>query len=102
MSSSENILHVSPERPIRRSMCAFGQFRERPVGKLPWGQVCTRLDQVKDPALLDWYADRDARNGWSRPILEHHAATGPHQRIRAAPSNFGSTWTPPTQTRAGK
>lgn len=39
----------------------------RPVGKLPWGQVCTLLDQVKDPALRDWYADRDARDGWSRP-----------------------------------
>ena len=67
MSSSENILHVSPERPIRRSMCAFGQFRERPVGKLPWRHVCTLLDQVKDPAVRDWYADRDARNGWLVP-----------------------------------
>jgi len=36
---------------------------QRPVGKLPWGHVCTLLDQVKDPALRDWYADRDARNG---------------------------------------
>lgn len=61
---------------------------QRPVGKLPWGHVCTLLDQVKDPALRDWYADRDARNGWSRPVLEHHVATGLHHRIGAAPSNF--------------
>jgi len=55
---------------------------------LPWGHVCTLLDQVKDPALRDWYADRDARNGWSRPVLEHHVASGLHHRIGAAPSNF--------------
>jgi predicted nuclease of restriction endonuclease-like (RecB) superfamily len=61
---------------------------QRPVGKLPWGHVCTLLDQVKDPALRDWYADRDARNGWSRPVLEHHVATGLHHRTGAAPSNF--------------
>jgi len=42
----------------------------------------------KDPALRDWYADRDARNGWSRPVLEHHVATGLHHGIGAAPSNF--------------
>jgi predicted nuclease of restriction endonuclease-like (RecB) superfamily len=58
------------------------------VGKLPWGHVYTLLDQVKDPALRDWYADRDARNGWSRPVLEHHVATGLHRRTGAAPSNF--------------
>jgi hypothetical protein len=58
------------------------------VGNLPWGHVGTLLDQVKDPALRDWYADRDARNGWSRPVLEHHVATGLHHRIGAAPSNF--------------
>ena len=56
--------------------------------ELPWGHVCTLLDQVKDPALRDWYADRDARTGWSRPVLEHHVATGLHHRIGAAPSNF--------------
>jgi len=58
------------------------------VGKLPWGHVRTLLDQLKDPALRDWYAQRDATNGWSRPVLEHHIATGLHRRIGAAPSNF--------------
>jgi len=58
------------------------------VGKLPRGHVCTLLDQVKDPALRDWYADRDARNSWSRPVFEHHVATGLHERIAAVPSNF--------------
>jgi predicted nuclease of restriction endonuclease-like (RecB) superfamily len=61
---------------------------QRAVGKLPWGHVCTLLDQVKDQGLRDWYADRDVRNGWSRQVLEHHVATGLHQRIGAAPSNF--------------
>ncbi|MGS0688927.1 PDDEXK nuclease domain-containing protein [Nakamurella sp. GG22] len=65
-----------------------GSISQRPVGKLPWGHVCTLLDQLKDPDLRDWYADRDVRNGWSRPVLEHHVATGLHHRIGAAPSNF--------------
>lgn len=65
-----------------------GSISQRAVGKLPWGHVCTLLDQVKDPEVRDWYADRDVRNGWSRPVLEHHVATGLRQRIGAAPSNF--------------
>ena len=75
---------------------------QRPVGKLPWGHVCTLLDQVKDPALRDWYADRDARDGWSRPVLEHHVATGLHQRVGAAPSNFDQHLDPPTPIRPGR
>ena len=31
------------------------------------GHVCTLLDQVKDPALRDWYAQRDARAVAWRP-----------------------------------
>ena len=58
------------------------------VGKLPWGHVRTLLDQLKDPALRDWYAHHDAANRWSRPVLEHHIATGLHRRTGAAPSNF--------------
>lgn len=60
----------------------------QPVGKLPWGHVRTLLDQLDDPALRDWYAARDAANGWSRQVLEHHIATGLHRRVGAAPSNF--------------
>lgn len=61
---------------------------QRSVGKLPWGHVCTLLDQLEDLDLRDWYAARDAANSWSRPVLEHHIATGLHRRIGAAPSNF--------------
>ena len=61
---------------------------QRPVGKLPWGHVCTLLDQLHDPTLRDWYAERDAVNSWSRPVLEHHIGTGLHRRTGAAPSNF--------------
>lgn len=57
--------------------------------------MCTLLDQVKDPVLRDWYADRDVHvpgvapdNGWTRPALEHHVATGLHRRVGAAPNNF--------------
>jgi predicted nuclease of restriction endonuclease-like (RecB) superfamily len=60
----------------------------QPVGKLPWGHVRTLLDQLDDPNLRDWYAERDVGNGWSRQVLEHHIATGLHRRIGAAPSNF--------------
>jgi predicted nuclease of restriction endonuclease-like (RecB) superfamily len=65
-----------------------GPISQRSVGKLPWGHVCTLLDQIKDPELRDWYADRDVHNGWTRPVLEHHVATGLHRRAGAAPSNF--------------
>lgn len=58
------------------------------VGKLPWGHIRTLLDQLKDPTLRDWYAERDAVNGWSRQVLEHHIATGLHRRVGSAPSNF--------------
>lgn len=60
----------------------------QPVGRLPWGHVRTLLDRLDDPALRDWYAERDAGNGWSRQVLEHHIATGLHRRVGAAPSNF--------------
>lgn len=60
----------------------------QPVGKLPWGHVRTLLDQLDDPGLRDWYAERDAVNGWSRQVLEHHIGTGLHRRIGAAPTNF--------------
>lgn len=65
-----------------------GSISQRSVGKLPWGHVCTLLDQVKDPTLRDWYADRDVDNGWIRAVLEHHVTTGLHRRSGAAPSNF--------------
>jgi predicted nuclease of restriction endonuclease-like (RecB) superfamily len=55
---------------------------------LPWGHVRTLLDQLDDPHLRDWYAERDVGNGWSRQVLEHHIATSLHRRIGAAPSNF--------------
>lgn len=58
------------------------------VGKLPWGHIRTLLDQLNDPTLRDWYAERDAVNGWSRQVLEHHIATGLHRRVGSAPSNF--------------
>jgi predicted nuclease of restriction endonuclease-like (RecB) superfamily len=55
---------------------------------LPWGHIRTLLDQLNDPTLRDWYAERDAVNGWSRQVLEHHIATGLHRRVGSAPSNF--------------
>ncbi len=61
---------------------------QRPVGKLPWGHVCTLLDQLDNLDLRDWYAARDAANSWSRPVLEHHIATDLYRRTGAAPSNF--------------
>jgi predicted nuclease of restriction endonuclease-like (RecB) superfamily len=56
-------------------------------GKLPRGHIRTLL-QLNDLTLRDWYAERDAVNGWSRQVLEHHIATGLHRRVGSAPSNF--------------
>ena len=63
MSSSENILHVSPKRPIRRSMCAFRQFREQPVARLPWGHITVLLDRLDDNQVRQWYAAQDVQHG---------------------------------------
>jgi predicted nuclease of restriction endonuclease-like (RecB) superfamily len=57
-------------------------------GEIALGHIRTLLDQLNDRTLRDWYAERDAVNGWSRQVLEHHIATGLHRRVGSAPSNF--------------
>ena len=38
---------------------------QQPVAQLPWRHITTLLDKVPDAAARDWYAARDAKNGWS-------------------------------------
>ena len=75
------------------------------VGKLPWGHIRTLLDQLNDPTLRDWYADRDAVNGWSRQVLEHHIATGLHRGSaphRATSSTISTRLTPTRPRRSSR
>lgn len=59
---------------------------QQAVGRLPWGQVTVLLTLPE--ADRQWYADRAAREGWSRRVLEHHIATDLRSRVGAAANNF--------------
>ncbi len=52
------------------------------------GHVIELLDKLENQELRDWYAAKDAHNGWSRPVLAHQITTRLHVREAAAPTNF--------------
>jgi predicted nuclease of restriction endonuclease-like (RecB) superfamily len=60
----------------------------RVVGKIPWGHNQTLIDKLNSVDVREWYAGQAVEYGWSRAVLEHHIATGLHQRAGMAPSNF--------------
>lgn len=64
---------------------------QQPAAQLPWGQLMVLLDKVADRAARDWYAERAAAEGWSRPVLENMVANNLHRRQGSAPSNFPAT-----------
>ncbi|WP_228287258.1 PDDEXK nuclease domain-containing protein [Rhodococcus ruber] len=64
------------------------EYREQPVGQLPWGHVIELLEKLDDAELRDWYSAKDIAHGWSRPVLAHQITTRLHLREGAAPSNF--------------
>ena len=41
----------------------------QPVALLPWGHQRVLLDQLKDPALREWYLRAAFEYGWSRNVL---------------------------------
>lgn len=61
---------------------------QQPVGQLPWGHVVELLDKLDDRRLRDWYAVKDAAQGWSRSVLAHQITTRLHEREGAATSSF--------------
>ena len=61
------------------------------VGHLPWGHVRCLLGKLDDPAARLWYAQSAVEHGWTRKLLEHHIATGRHEREGRALTNFAGT-----------
>jgi len=60
----------------------------QPVAQLPWGHVRVLLDRLEDHEVRQWYATRDAAEGWSRAVLETMVASRLHLRpgsLRATP-----------------
>lgn len=49
------------------------------------------LDRLDDHEVREWYAARDAAEGWSRAVLETIVANRLHLRQGVAPSNFPAT-----------
>jgi predicted nuclease of restriction endonuclease-like (RecB) superfamily len=46
-----------------------GPIVQQPVAQLPWGHVVTITQQLKDPAVRDFYIRQTLTHGWSRGIL---------------------------------
>ena len=63
---------------------------QRAVGQLPWGHIIELLGKLDSRELRDWYAEKDAAHGWSRPVLAHQIKTQLHLREGSAPTNFGA------------
>lgn len=75
---------------------------QQAAAQLPWTHLHVLLDQIHDHDTRLWYARRDAENGWSRAVLEHHIATRLRDRIGSAPSNFADQLAPADSDLAGE
>ena len=70
------------------------QIVQQPAGRLPWGHVMVILDKLADQTTRTWYAAATAEHGWSRNMLLNQIMNRTHERIGAAPSNFGQKLAP--------
>ena len=66
---------------------------QQPVGQLPWGHITVLLDKLTDQVVRDWYAAAAVDHGWSRNMLLNQIMNRTHERVGAAPSNFGQQLT---------
>jgi predicted nuclease of restriction endonuclease-like (RecB) superfamily len=64
---------------------------QRGVARLPWGHVATLLDSCLDQETSDFYAQRAAAEGWTRPVLQTMIASRLHERTQPALTNFDTT-----------
>jgi predicted nuclease of restriction endonuclease-like (RecB) superfamily len=86
-----NLLYM---RSVAQTWPDGAAFVQQPVAQLPWGHVTVLLARLDDTAERDWYAAQAAEHRWSRAVLENQIASNVHQRIGAAPSNFGEHLVP--------
>ncbi len=70
---------------------AWPEEVQQAAAQLPWSHIMVLLDRLDDQAVREWYAARDAADGWSRGVLETMLANQLHLRQGAAPSNFPTT-----------
>jgi predicted nuclease of restriction endonuclease-like (RecB) superfamily len=65
------------------------------VALLPWGHLRVLLDQLKDPALREWYLRAAVEFGWSRNVLVLQIKSRLHEREGKALTNFQRALPPP-------
>ena len=58
------------------------------VALLPWGHLRVLLDQIKDPALREWYLRAAVEYGWSRNVVVLQIKGRLHEREGKALTNF--------------
>ncbi len=67
---------------------------QRLLQKLPWGVNLVLLDAVAEPAARQWYAERAAREGWSRTVARAQIERRLFEREGKALSNFAAPLPP--------
>jgi len=70
---------------------AWPEEVQQAAAQLPWSHIMVLLDRLDDHEVRQWYAARDAAEGWSRAVLETMVANRLHLRQGVAPSNFPAT-----------
>ena len=70
---------------------AWPEEVQQAAAQLPWSHIMVLLDRLDDHTVREWYATRDAAEGWSRAVVETMVASWLHLRQGPAPSNFPAT-----------
>lgn len=63
---------------------------QRGVAQLPWSLVTTLLDSCPELETAEFYAQRAAAEGWTRPVLQSMIASRLHERSQPALTNFNT------------
>jgi predicted nuclease of restriction endonuclease-like (RecB) superfamily len=76
-----------------RYMAAFASrwpdgIGQQAAAQLPWGHVMVILDSCPDRQTSEFYAKRDAEQGWNRGRLEAMIASRLHERTQPALTTF--------------
>ena len=72
---------------------ADASISQQAAGKLAWGHIMVILDKLSDQTIRTWYAAAAVQYGWSRNMLLNQIMNRTHERVGAAPSNFGQELT---------
>ncbi len=78
------------------------QFVQAPLAQITWYHNIALLERLGDPQTRLWYAERAAREGWSRSILEMQIERRLHARQGQAIHNFHLALPPPDSDMAAQ